>query len=387
MNKITDAVIDTLAKYEGDAVLTMYVPTNKSSNSPNMQEDQTRFKNLMREGYYKLQAATHDESLVINIRDQLTALLDSTEFWQNTTESLAVFAARDSVEIYHIPIEVEEHVYVGSTYDLAPLLILKELNQPFYLFALAQHNSKLFMGDMYDLRPVDISFPSSPEDALNIDEMFSGSNTIRNHGAPTSGSGPASAHGQGDSNHAGQEERLKYFRILDDIIIKSSEIDHTLPILVAGTDSEASDFKALTTNQRILANHLMGNHTKDTLDELHALAWNMIENDVVMKKLHDTNDRCQELVGSNKSSTALADIKESARAGRIDSLLIPMLDETADSISDRRRDALLVRFIDAYERDGLRDLIRTVIKNGGKIIGLERSLMPSPVSVAAIYRY
>lgn len=289
--------------------------------------------------------------------------------------------------MYHLPVECEERVHVGNTYDVTPLLLLKEINQPFYIFTLAVHNSKLFKGDIYDLEPVDISFPSSPEEALNIDEMYSGSNTIRGREGTGGDSAPNSPHGQGDSNHAGQEERRKYFRIIDNIILKSSNIDHSLPILIAATDSEASDYRAISKIKNLVDTHIHGNYTMAGLKDLHILAWGMIREGIVYPMMREKIDTFQELVGVQKASDELDDIVSATKSERVDCLMLSMLDLTADSVSDNSDSTMLIRYFDTYDKDNILSLVRSVAKKGGSIIGIDRILMHDAAAVAGIYRY
>jgi hypothetical protein len=320
--------------------------------------------------------------------EQLEAKLDDSDFWRQTLEGMAIFASPDMLEIYNLPVECEERVAVADSFDITPLLITMTYNQPYYLLALAMHNTKLFKGDMYGLEPVAIDFPTSPEDALNIDEMFSGSNTIRNQNGPGGPGNTISPHGQGDSNGAGREERLYYFRIIEDNIASSAEVDHTLPILIAGTDSEAGDFRNMSKLPTLIHAYLQGNHTNSKLQDLSALAWPVIQSEITHKKAAEAMDQFHEKEGIQKSSCNFKDMKEAADMGRIKTLLVGITRKTTDTVSDAVHTAVpIMTFAKQYDYENVAELVKKVLAQGGNILGVGNEMLPAKVPVAAIYRY
>lgn len=381
MNKITTETINTLLTHQDGNVLSIYMPTHSTPTPPNISENQTRFKNLIRRGFEALGSVGDKRKLEI-LERQLEQKIDDLPFWHDMCSSLAIFADEDGYRLYHLPIEIAEQVYVGDTYDVIPLLQLKSLNRPYYVFALAQHEPKLLHGDLYGLEPVDISFPESMEVALNIDEMFINSNTIR----AGSGSMKTSPHGQGDSQEAGGEERLMYFRILDKRIAESSKIDKTVPILIAATDSEAGDFRAISKLPNLLGRHLGGNRTKENLHELHMAATALIMDETVEPEIRQIAELYQKSVGAERATNDVAAIERAAREGRVGTLILSALNRSRDSIGNRLKETF-VEEIKGERKQKILTLIGDVVRTGGSIELFPRQLMPEQVTVAAVYRY
>lgn len=385
MNKVTRSSIESLIQQQTGTSVSIYLPTHRHPSPPHIQEDQTRFKNLIREARDKWHAKTDTDNS--GVFDALEAKLDNLDFWQQTTEGMAVFISQDRVELYHLPIECEEHVCIGDAYDLTPLYALMTYDQPYYLLALAMHDTKLYHGDMYGLEPVDIEFPTSPEDALNIDEMFNNSNTIRGQEGGAIGNGASAPHGQGDSSEAGREERLQYFRIIDSTIADAKSVDTTCPVLIAGTDSEAGDYRHLSKLPHLIHPYVQGNHTNTPLQELHTLAWPIIQAEVVEKKVTDALEQCNELQGIQKASNDIKDITEAANMGRVDTLLISLIRKTNDSVSDTIKAAVPILTFGADEDNLVSQLAHKVFSQGGRILGSPMEMLPNHATVAAIYRY
>lgn len=387
MNKVTRSSIETLVRPQSGNVISIYLPTHRHPTPPHMQEDQTRYKNLIREAKEKWLSDNTNPNMSA-IFEQMEEKLEHLNFWQHTTEGMAVFAGPDTFEVYNLPVECEERVCVADSYDVTPLFITMAYDQPYYLLALAMHNTKLFKGDMYGLEPVAIDFPTSPEDALNIDEMFSGSNTVRSQNGPSGASNVIAPHGQGDSNGAGREERLSYFRIIENMIMDAKDIDHSLPVIVAGTDSEAGDFRTMSKLPTLVHAYVQGNHTNSTLQDLAALAWPVVQLEIIGKRAIEAVDQLNEKVGIQKSSYNYKDMTEAADMGRVKTLLVGITRKTTDTVSDAVQTAVpILTFAKQYEYEHIAELVKKVLAQGGNILGVGNELMPAKVPVAAIYRY
>jgi hypothetical protein len=386
MNKINQSIIDDLSTDQGQQVLSIYMPTHQMSTPATIKGDQIRLKNLLRDGIEKLRKAepTLDEK---TIYARLDKAINEEGVWVETSKSLAIFTDGSEVRIFHLPIECSEYVCINTRYDTAPLELLFSIDQQFYVFALAKHNPKLFRGDMYKLQPVAIDLPSSPEDALHIDEMFNGSNTIRAFSSGGGGNDTLSTHGQGDSNHAGQEERLMYFRMLEHLIMSSEDFDANIPMVIAATQSEASDFKNLSKIPYLLGAYIPGNHANTQLHELHMLAWDTVVKEVLDTKISEAVEHFEELKGIQKASSDPDEIMQAAKAGRVDTLLVGMLETSNDSVEDgANTNGLIIRFNHEY-RTRIAELVSAIKAQGGKIIGVDTSALTTPMRIAAVYRY
>jgi len=387
MHKITQSAIDSLTQVEGKKVLSMYLPTHQIATPATSAEDQARYKSLLRKALEQWEKETSAESIK-QTRAQLEALIDDADFWSDTSKGLALFATDDSLETFHLPIECEEYVYVGDVFDVTPLRVALSQNRAFYVLALAKHNPKLFSGDAYDIQPLDVSLPESPEDALNIDEMFSGSNTVRGISTPGGGNDTYSTHGQGDTNHAGQEEHMKYLRIIDHLLMTSPQMDTSLPLVLAATDNEASDFKHAANYPTLLEQFVAGNHTLTPSHELHELSWKIVADQTVHAKTKELIETFNENKGRQKASSDLAEIHEAAKIGKVDTLILGIVETTNDSVSDVERfSAPLIRLQDGYLSSNMCVLAQEVVSQGGTIVGADPELVATPTSLAALYRY
>ena len=387
MNKVTQQVIDELTRQDDGIKLTIYMPTQRISTPPTIQEDKIRYKNLIRKGHDQW-CEKGDEQQAADIFAKLEAKLTDESFWEGTTEGLAVFVDENSLQWYHLPMECEERVCVTEKFEVTPLHIVMNYDQPYYVLALALHGARLYKGDAYELSPLSIDFPTSPEDALNIDEMFNNSNTQRGYEGPASSGYAISTHGSGDSNRAGEAERLQYFRIIDDIILKAKEVDVHSPILIAAAEDEISDYKNVSKLPNLVKGSVHGNHLATELHQLHALTWKVIHDEIVMDRQNRLIERFNEQKGIHKASSDLADIKEATGLGKVDTLFICAVDQTNDSVRESAdMQAPLIRFDEKYDTNDIPSIVKAVMAQGGKIVGLEAGKFNVPSMVGAVYRF
>ncbi len=387
MNKVSREAIKQLIEAEDNTTLSLYLPTHRFPTSEHIAEDKIRFKNLLKAGKEKLKSQGVDDGTISQVVGNLQdSIYNNAIFWPRTTEGVAIFCCPAGVQYLHLPIECDEHVSAGDTYDIAPLLAIAASDRPYYLLALATRNPVLYRGDMYGLERVAIDLPKSPEEALHIDELYSHSNTMR-AGAYGPGNPGAKSHGQGDSKQAGQEERLKFFRLIDEKLLTSKLIDKTMPILLAGTDDETSGYRESSHSKRLLESGLSGNYTDTPAHEIHDRAWPLVRSELCEPEQAQDIEKLQSLLGTGRASLENQMILAAANGGRVDTLLIGFLTKTKDSIGDGDKTVTKLAFSSEYKNDKLSMSARSVFDHGGKVVGVLKDGMPSGAGVAAIYRY
>lgn len=391
MNKVRPETIKALLESNDDITISLYLPTHRSPTSVHVGEDKIRFKNLIRAGKEALEAKGVDQDSIRKIANYLeNDFYNNDSFWQYTTEGLAVFCSLSGARYFNLPIECEEYVSAGGAYDVTPLLAILSYDQPYYILALAMHEPALYRGDIYGVERVDVEFPQSPEEALNIDEMFSNSRTVRAGGGYGPGNPGSGAHGQGDSRQAGQEEKAEFFRIIDDTVLSSEEVKDNLPILIAGSEGEIADFRSISRNKRLTESHLAGNYTESSgikPQELHTRSWHLIEQEYCDAKKAAEVERFNELHGTGRSSADPEDIATAAKEGRVEALLLGMLTVTRDTVSDGSDAVTKLVFHKSYHTNGMDVNGRLVHSQGGEVVAVLLEDMPEGAQQAAIYRY
>lgn len=276
-------------------------------------------------------------------------------------------AQPDTVQMYRLPASVSEYTAIDDQFHLAPVLVMINEAQDFYILTVNQHQPKLFAGDVYGLRIADISLPTDIRSALNIDEANQKS---ENQGSAVgTGMKNAGFNGRGGAHNPQEEDRLKFFRIVDHTIC--SQADSSRPLILAGTDSEVAEYRSLSKYPQILEPTINGSHADIDMTNLHARAQDIIHHELVRPAHEAAIEEFERLEGANPERTAssLAQIEDATDAGRVDKLLIGDMSQQSDKLRSIHR------------------LAGKVWQMSGTIIRLQPADMPHGAPMLARLRY
>jgi hypothetical protein len=358
------------------------MPTHNIPSPPHTRENRTRFKNLYsRASNFLDRSAEISSNLKDSLRTRLLGLLDDLDFWTDQADGLAVFATANKLEYFHLPLECDEYVAIDSQFHLLPLIGLLPNLVDFYVLTISQKQPVLFKGDAYGLERSEIILPASVRQDLRIDEMVQEREGSQFHSI--AGGAGAEWHGHGGIKDAGTEERMLFFKHVDDILF--AQTNHSMPIVLAGTDSEVEEYRQLSRYPNILSGYLHGSYQAANPNEIFRPACDIIDREVIQKSREKTIENyrsAHKLVASD-----ITDVKSAAEAGRVDTLLIPSLLYTTDTVQDNTEPIPKIAFLPSKQMVEVDYIARQSWRQGGKVSLLDRALMPSGDPVAAILRY
>jgi hypothetical protein len=384
----TADVLKTLAQ-EDDAAphVTIYLPTHKSAAPPHMSEDQIRLKNLVHQAADLLKKNTDNDyqKLAKTLCAWHDEAMQDKRFWESQTEGLLLCAKPGSMQLFHLPLDTEEYVSVDSFYHLAPVLGLLQDAKEFYVLALAQQQPMLFRGDMYGLHDSGIKLPKSLIDGLNIDEMNQKSEQGR--AADGANGDVARFNGRGGAKNPAEEERMRFFRMIDHAIYEKA--DRKLPLILAGIDSELVEYRSISSYPNIVKTSIHGSFGGGKPHDLYEQVRPIFMHNLIDRQHRDAFERFERIRGENPQLTATDDLtaSEAAGEGRVDTLFIDMSRFTTDSVRDNMQPTRVLSF----PRGEVTKLLQTVARNvwlqGGRIINLDPERFPLNTHMSAICRY
>lgn len=381
MQDLTHESIATLLAAEGaEPKVTIYIPMHISGSPPHMTENQIRFKNLIHKAADELKIQGHKQladELCIHIDERMEDLA----FWESQTEGLLICARRGAIEYFHLPVDTEEYVAVDNCYHLAPVLALLGDEQSFYVLALSQHKPKLFSGSMYGLCEMEVGMPDSIEASLNIDE-----NNQRSEQSQSMGQGVA-FNGRGGVRDPRQEERLRFFRLVDSIVYNATE--RALPLVLAGTDTETAEYRTLSKYPNIAKQTVSGSFTDTKAHGLFEPAYKIIHDEHILARRQNALETYRRMEGTRKERVATdpLTIAEAAKQGRIDTLLITLRRNTADTVRDTAKAVERITFPKAELSTLINKTAAAVAQASGRIINLEVGSIGQNIPVTAVLRY
>lgn len=267
--------MNELKAFDRPFCVTIYAPfiePNGTRNSPNRIE----LKNLLRRAETALRDAGTEERFIRKTTRQARKLLDDHEFWMTLDDSLVLFMHPELFRYYHIPKQKAPYLLtVERGFNLDPLMEVLRDNEPYFLLALSHKNVRLYEGDQYRLRPVELKdFPTDMKEALNIDEYPF---VLETHQvAPMSiGKGAESFHGQYNKSQTDKDMLLQFFRKIDSRL-RGLLNQRGLPLVLAGVEYLQPIYRKANTYAKLLPQSIKGNQEHADLNQIRRQAWQLV---------------------------------------------------------------------------------------------------------------
>jgi hypothetical protein len=385
MQKLTHEAVNKLIQTSFSPAVTLYIPLETSLSSPHITENQIRFKNLIHMAVDELKARGDTSKLADELRQKLDDVHDDLGFWKDAGRGILLCASPGMQEMYELPVDTEEYAAVDESFHLAPILALLGDERPFYVLALAQQNPKLYTGNMYGLTAVDIGLPTSLRQGLGIDEPNQKS---ENQGSANGSSQNTGGYnGRGGSRNPMDNDRMKFFHLVDAQL--HAKADRTLPLLLAGIESEIAEFRDISKYPHLMKGSIAGNHTETRPGELFDKAFAVVRSELIQPEHDAVREEYQRLAGASPERVAgdHAGIVAAADQGRVDKLLAGLGRVTTDTVQDRVASVFRISFPEAKLSKKLNNLAMKVWAQSGKIISLLPHEMPNGAPMVARLRY
>ena len=391
MNPVPKDEIDRLLAENGSPCISIYMPTYRGARDT--KQNAIRFRNMVRRADEALvQLGLGDEA-----RDELLAPLRELEgdhdFWQHQDDGLAVFRSERTFFHFEVPSTLEELCVVEDRFHLKPLLSFHSLSSQYFLIELAMHSVKMFEGDAFELRPVDLGdAPKRLEEAVGWDvepkqlQYHSARSASHAAGVGPVGAGASDAvyHGQGGGTDDRKTEVRKWFTILRDAIAQRIP-DRQTPVVLAGVEWMCSYFREAA-DLKMMDEIVRGNAEPLSAKELHERAWPIVEKHVA-QELDTASERFTSMAAHGKGSSDIEEVLVAAVDGRVQTLYVSRDDHVWGEYDNASRSVTL---FDA-QRPGADDLLdRAAVETyakGGRVFVVPPEKLPNGGKLSAVYRY
>lgn len=374
---ITREDILKLARKKNDVCVSIYVPTHMMGEE--VQQDPIRLKNMLTEASGRLKARGLKERRVEKLLKEPRKLLDKPLFWQHNEKGLALFISEDSFEYYRTPHSFSEQVMVDDHFLITPLIPMISLEGTFCMLVLSQKKMRLLKCTRTSVEEIEL------KDSPTSIEEFKKYNVYQKN-ITTAGSGGSASvfHGWGDGS-VETDEVENYLKTIENevtsILRKRND-----PLVLIGIEEALSIYRNVNHYSRLMDNAISGNPDPLSNTEIKAEGWKIIQS-FFLKDMYEDIERFGNLLGSDRQSDNLTKIVEAAYYGRVESLFIP-IDEQSWGRYDVERDVV---HRSEEQKDGEYDLINMAaiktLTQSGNVYALDKENMPDGTSIAAIFRY
>jgi hypothetical protein len=382
--RVTPELVQELLSVKAEPCISLYMPTHRSH--PENIQDLIRFKNLVKKVKETL-SEKYSSTETTTILEPFDTLSENKDFWNHTTEGLAVLSSPGFFEVITLPIVVSELTIVADTFHTRPLRRYFQSAERYQVLGLSQHEFQLFEGNRHALVEVELSkdTPKTIEEALGH-ELTEKHLTVAAYG----GSGGESSnmhHGHGGRKDETDIDADKFFRVVAAVVQEKYSTPSGLPLILAALPEHHNRFQSVNENPLVLPTGIEINPQGVSTEKLAQLAWEVIQ-PVYLQKLDDWIGKFSQAKANGLGSDNVEEVIDAAEAGRVSTLYIEEGRIIAKRLRNKNTGTFEMMDLTQPKLDDLLDDIgEQVSKMGGAVLIIPPNKMPSKTGVAAIFRY
>lgn len=346
-----NTLLRELAEKTQGPLVSIYLPTHKSS--PENKQDPLRFKNLLNKAEEKFEETEGKESK--DFFKEAHNLKEDIDFWNNSTEGLAVLIDAERTRIYRLGGRINEKVVVSDHFDILPLMNYYETPNDYYLLDISRDRYSLFSLINGEIKEVE-----TPGVCDKFTDLYDDNDNETNVNFTRNTSN--SLHGQKSKPEEDEKDMEKYYRYLDKELGEFFK-DSTLPVILFGTTDSVASFSESVDSIPIYEkiekpfDSIPINEVVDTLREK-----------LLPKYIERINKRIEGLhteIANDRGTKDLEEIKKEAHTGKIETLFVSIKFEDGD-----------------IER-----IVSSVMAAGGEIVLVDSDQSEFELGIGANYRY
>ncbi len=388
MDILTINDLNALISKEEGTFISIYMPTFRGG--VDTRQNHIKFKQLLRSAEATLYDMEWRKEEIESFLKPASQLIPETHFWQNQSDGLALYIHNDGITYFRLPYEFIESVTVSNKIFIKPLLPLFSGNGQFNILALSKNDVRFFRATRHNAIEIDLDLEGGPGSMfdMQVDDDYEnpdtrtalrlGRNDLVYNKATQS---------QNNENDYERNELTRYFRALDATIMNLHE-GEDIPLVLAGVEYLIPIYREKSNYPNIVKDFIRGNPEQLSGDDLHKLAWEIVE-PILLEDKKMAEDKYNQYLGQKNNLTlnSLDKIIPAAFNGQIESIFIDIDTEEWGQF-DHEKNKIEIK---EEGSSGAEDLIEYVslltLSRGGKVYTLDREELANEEKLAAVLRY
>lgn len=316
MNILNRHRINQLIAHRSPLSVSLFMPTERAGRE--RQQDTIRLKNLLTAARERMLAEGKPPAVVDGVLQPVHELRSDVEFWRSRSEGLACFCAPDLCQVFRVPIQLEEQLFVADRFYVGALLPLLRAGYRFYVLALTLESARLFESTQLAIHEIEL--PEIP--CLDLDGT---EQTLQYHGhqAPTRGKGATETavyHGQGGPTDRVKKDALRFFQLVDRAVLRVLR-DQREPLVLACVDYLAPLYESANSYRFLVKNNISGNPERWGEEKLREQAWKCME-PRFLREQTDAWAMFEQAESTHRGSSDLRQVVLAAAKGRVERLFL-----------------------------------------------------------------
>lgn len=381
---LTKNQFESLAKYENDPCISIFLPTVRIGKDVLEEKDRIQLKSQWKKVTERLKENGVSQEKISSIGKPLEDLLNDRDFWRHQSDGLAIFLAEGFFEKFTLPVNFEAFTYISDHFYLKPLIPMFSGNTRFYVLALQLDRVQLYEGNLYSIGEVDVKdlTPERLEDRVGYDYE---EKTLQ-YKSQNAMTGDTTMHGQGAAERDRKNEILRFFRAVDKGLHEVLK-DEKVPLVVACQDYFFPIYKEANTYKNLYEQSVPGNPSDyESMLALHAASLNVLQPHFNKEKENKMTQFRE--MSPGRTSTAVSEIIPAIFEGKVDTLFLQNREDIWGKYNENMA-SVDVQDEPNSENMSLMNLAAIkVIEQGGKVYLIENEFMPEQNSkMNAVFRY
>lgn len=376
---------DLINKDEG-TFISIYMPTFRSG--VDTRQNYIRFKQLLREAEAILYDNEWRKEDVEKFLKPATELIADTKFWQHQADGLALFIHTDGITFFRLPYEFKESVRVANKIYIKPILPLFSGNGQFNILALSKNAVRFMRCTRQNF--VDIELEGAPSSMfdMQVDDDYENPDTRTSlRLASNELIYNKATQSQNVEDDYERNELTRYFRAIDQALMNFHKGEN-IPLVLAGVEYLIPIYREKSNYPNIVKDFIPGNPEMLSSDDLHKLAWEIVE-PYFLKEQKAAEDKYLQYSGqrNNLFLNKLDKIIPAAFNGQIEALFI---DKDSNQLGrfDHEKNKIELLDDESSETEDLMEYVSVLtLSRGGRVFALDSGEIPNEETLAAVLRY
>jgi len=377
MNLLSGDELKTLMERQEGLCMSIFMPTHRKGTET--QQNQIRYKNLLRKAEEQLIQSELRPQEVKEFLKPAHELLGDAPFWQNQSDGIAVFLSPLSFNFYMLPINFEELVVVTNRFHVKPLIPAISGNIEFYILAVTQKNVRLIECSRYSAGEIDLE--KVPGDLAELFRFDVVEKEFQFHTRMHS----AAFQGHGGGTDDPKDSMLRYFQQVDKGLKKLIE-NKQRPLVFAGVDYLYPIYKEANTYPNLMDKAISGNSEELSAENLRNQGWGVVESSFEKEKA-TAIEQYRQFFGTGRASTDIKEIVQASYHGRVGILFVPVGLQQWGTYNPDTSEVILQDKATLGNEDLLDFAAIQVLSNGGTVYAVNPKEVPDDASIAAVFRY
>jgi len=382
MNALSQDELKTLMGKQQGLCVSIFMPTFRTGAEG--QQNQIRFRNLLRKAEEKLLAGGLRSQEVKKFLEPAQALPGNVLFWRRQGDGLALFLAADLFRCFCLPEAFDELIMVTDRFHIKPLLPLLGGDKRFYILALSQKENRILEGTAHHVQEIELeSVPNSLAEALQYDAL---EKQIRfRAGSAGGGDRTSMVSGHGADIDDTKDNLLKYFRLIDRGLHDLLR-DERAPLVLAGVEYLFPIYREANTYPHLIEEGIGGNPKGISAEALHRTALEIVR-PFFQKAEREALAQYRQSSGTGLTSADIGEIVPAAYHGKVGQLFVASGRQQWGSYHGESGAVELHQKMEPASEDLLEIAAIQTFVNGGLVFTLPIEEMPDEHDLVAVFRY